>query len=144
MQALPHHYTVRAEGKPTGTITTRAQGLETLEIAAPKQFDGPGDHWSPEDMLVACAADCLILTFRSVASASKLDWVSLACDAEGTLESVERITRFTGLHLTATLEIGADESPEKATRVLKKAEEVCLVTNSLSTRTHLVVHITGN
>ena len=59
MQQLPHHYLASAEGWPTGTITTRVDGLETLEVAAPKQFDGPGDKWSPEDMLVACAADCL-------------------------------------------------------------------------------------
>ncbi len=141
MQQLPHHYTVRAEGRPAGTITTRVDGLETLEVAAPKQFDGPGDKWSPEDMLVACAADCLILTFRAIATASKLDWVSLTCDAKGTLDSVERVTRFTDLHLTATLEIAPDESPEKAAKLLEKAEQVCLVTNSLSSRIHLSVHI---
>ena len=103
MQQLPHHYTARAEGQPTGTLTTRVEGLETLQVAAPKQFDGPGDHWSPEDLLVASAADCLILTFRAVSSASRLDWLNLDCKATGTLESVERITRFTELHLTATL-----------------------------------------
>lgn len=141
MQQLPHQYLRSAEGRPTGTITTRVDGLETLEVAAPKQFDGPGDKWSPEDMLVACAADCLILTFRAIATASKLEWVSLTCDAKGTLDSVERVTRFTELHLTATLKIGPDESPEKATKLLEKAEQVCLVTNSLSSQVHLSVHI---
>lgn len=141
MQKLPHHYAVRAEGRPTGTIITQVDGLETLEVAAPKQFDGPGDKWSPEDMLVASAADCLILTFRAIATASKLDWVSLTCDAQGTLDSVERVTRFTDLHLTATLKIGPNENPEKATKLLEKAEQVCLVTNSLSSQVHLSVHI---
>ena len=143
MQQLPHHYTAHAEGQPTGTLTTHVEGLETLQVAAPKQFDGPGDQWSPEDLLVASAADCLILTFRAVASASRLDWLNLACEATGTLESVERITRFTELHLEATLEIGAGESKEKAERVLVKAEQACLVTNSLNTKTHLHVNITG-
>ena len=141
MQKLPHQYTVRAEGGPTGSITTRANGLQSLEVAAPKQFDGPGDKWSPEDLLVGCAADCLILTFRAVASASKLDWQSLDVDAQGTLETVERVMRFTELQLTATLEIAADESPVKATRALQKAEAACLVTNSLSTKTRLTVRI---
>ena len=81
------------------------------------------------------------LTFRAIATASKLDWVSLTCDAKGTLDSVERVTWFTELHLTATLKIGADESPEKATKLLEKAEQVCLVTNSLSSQVHLSVHI---
>ena len=141
MQKLPHQYMVRAEGRPAGSITTRANGLQPLEVAAPKQFDGPGDKWSPEDLLVGCAADCLILTFRAIASASGLDWKSLDVDAAGTLERVERGMRFTELQLTATLEIAAGESQEKAARALEKAEAACLVTNSLSTKTCMEVNI---
>lgn len=120
MQQLPDHCTVRAEGRPAGTITTRIDGLETLEVAAPKQFDRPGGKWSPGDMLVACAADCLILTFRAIATTSKPDWVGLTCDVQGTLDSVERVTRFTDLHLTATLKTGPNENQEKAAKLLEK------------------------
>ena len=83
MQKFPHYYTVRAEGQPSGTLTTQAEGLTALDVAAPQQFDGPGDKWSPEDLLVACAADCLILTFRAVANASQLKWRNLTCEARG-------------------------------------------------------------
>ena len=143
MQKFPHYYTVRAEGQPSGTIITQAEGLTALEVAAPQQFDGPGDTWSPEDLLVACAADCLILTFRAVANASQLKWRNLTCEARGTLEMVDRVIRFTELHMTASLEIEPGENADKASRVLEKAEKNCLVTNSLSAQTHLETQVTG-
>ena len=146
MQNFPHHYTARAEGRSTGSVTTRAEGLETLEVAAPRQFDGPGDKWSPEDLLVACAADCLILTFRAVANASKLKWETLACEVTGTLDMVDRVVQFTELQVHAALTIEPQENADKARRVLEKAEKNCLITNSLTARTQLEtsVSLSGN
>lgn len=141
MQKFPHHYVARAQGQPTGSISTHAEGLETLDIAAPKQFDGPGDKWSPEDLLVASVADCLILTFRAVANASKLQWSDLSCEARGTLEIVDRKTQFTAITINASLTISSGEEKEKALKVLEKAENNCLITNSLTAKTHLETNI---
>lgn len=86
MQEFPHHYSAQVTGQPSGTIATDSGELSTLGITAPKEFDGPGDEWSPEDLLVASAAACLILTFRAVSNASELEWTELTCEAEGTLD----------------------------------------------------------
>ena len=144
MQTFPHHYTVRAEGQPSGSVTTLAEHLPTLEIAAPSQFDGPGDKWSPEDLLVACAADCLILTFRAVANASKLNWEALSCEVTGTLERVDRVVQFTELKIAAELRIDPQENADKASRLLEKAEQNCLVTNSLTAKTQLEITVVGS
>ena len=142
MQKLPHHYHVHVKGQPSGTIATQSEGLNTLDIAAPKQFDGPGDKWSPEDLLIASAADCLILTFRAIASASKLEWSELSCNAKGTLDMVDRKMQFTEIVLDATLNIVSGADKEKALQLIEKAEENCLITNSISTKTKLSVNIT--
>ncbi|MDE0411866.1 MAG: OsmC family protein [Gammaproteobacteria bacterium] len=142
MQQFPHHYTARAEGQPIGSVATHAEGLDPLEVAAPSQFDGPGDKWSPEDLLVACAADCLILTFRAVANASKLNWETLTCEVTGTLDMVERVVQFTHLQIHAALTIDPQENQDKAKRVLEKAEKNCLITNSLTASTELTTTIT--
>ena len=94
MQAFPHHYTVEASGSGTGDVELKADGLPTLRSVSPIQFDGPGDRWSPETLLVAAVGDCLILTFRAVARASGFAWTSLECDVTGTLDRIERSTRF--------------------------------------------------
>ena len=137
MQKFPHHYHVHAQGSPTGTVATHSEGLATLEIDAPKQFDGPGDRWSPEDLLIASVANCFILTFRAIAKASKLEWSELACDTKGTLEMVDRKTQFTEMFINVSIKINSHEDEEKALQLLEKAENSCLITNSLTTQTHL-------
>lgn len=137
MQDFPHHYSAQATGRPLGTIATDSGELTTLGITAPKEFDGPGDEWSPEDLLVASVAACLILTFRAVSNASKLEWTELICEAKGTLDRVDKVTKFTQIHINAALKINPNTDKEKALRLLEKAEKNCLVSNSLTAQIHL-------
>lgn len=141
MQELPHHYNVSATAADTGSITLSASNVPDISSAPPAEFGGPGDHWSPESLLVAAVADCFILTFRAIARASKLDWTNLACSAEGTLDRVDRVTRFTAVHITATLTVPAGTETEKAEKLLHKAEENCLITNSLNVEPQLTTHV---
>lgn len=137
MHPFPHHYPVVATAEAQGDITVGSDRLPPIASAAPAEFGGPGDRWSPETLFVAAVADCFLLTFRAIAAASRLPWVSLRCDAIGSVDRVERVTQFTALELHATLRVptGADES--QARRLLAKAEENCLVTNSLKFTPHL-------
>lgn len=131
MDAFPHRYDVHATAKAEGNVTLTSPGAPSLATAAPKQFGGPGDQWSPETLFVAAAVDCLILTFRAVAAASKLPWIDLECDAEGVLDRAEGATRFTELHLRARLTLPAGGDTERGHRLLEKAEKACLITNSM-------------
>jgi peroxiredoxin-like protein len=137
MQDLPHRYHVSAIAEAEGNIVLKAENLPQLVSAPPAQFGGPGDQWSPEDLLVASVADCFILTFRAMAQASKLDWSDLEASAEGVLERVDRVTRFTTFTVSATLTVPTGTDIDKAKRLLEKAEAGCLITNSLSAETHL-------
>ncbi|MEJ2115154.1 MAG: OsmC family protein [Gammaproteobacteria bacterium] len=141
MQKFPHHYHAQAQGRSSGSIATNSGELTTLDIAAPKEFDGPGDKWSPEELLVASVADCLILTFRAIANASKLEWSHLFCEVKGTLEMVDRKTQFTEIYINASLTIKSQEDKEKAVKVLEKAENNCLITNSLNAKTYLNTNV---
>jgi len=137
MQDLPHHYVVSADAEAAGNVVLSSDGVADLESAPPAEFGGPGDQWSPESLLVAAVADCFILSFRAIARASRLEWSSLSCKVEGTLERVEKVTQFTAFKVTATLEVPADTDASKAERLLEKAEHVCLITNSLKAESHL-------
>ena len=137
MQEYPHHYKVAAEATSDGDVILSGEGVCDIVSAPPKEFDGPGDKWSPESLLVASVADCFILSFRGVARASKLPWVSLQCEVVGTLERSEGVTKFTFFLVRATLEVPEEIKSERAHRILEKAEKSCLITNSLSAETHL-------
>lgn len=137
MQDLPHRYRVTAAGPVDGDVTITGLGLPQLATAAPAEFGGPGDRWSPETMLVGSVANCFILTFRAVARAMKLPWESLTCDVEGTLDRVERATQFTAFTIHATLTVLPGSDVGLARRALEKAERACLITSSLKSAVHL-------
>ena len=131
MHPYPHLYTVQASAAPEGDVPVTAAGLPALATAAPAEFDGPGDRWSPETLLVGAVADCFLLSFRGVARAAKLAWNSLECSVDGTLNRVEGKTHFTHIVVKATLHapVGTDE--DRAIKLMERAEHVCLISNSL-------------
>ncbi|MFT6275432.1 MAG: putative OsmC-like protein [Halioglobus sp.] len=88
-------------------------------------------------MLVASVADCFAITFRAIASASKMEWLDLECSIEGKLERVDRVTSFTAFEIRAKLPIGAGMDIEKARCLLEKVESNCLISSSLRASCHL-------
>lgn len=141
MHPFPHQYHVAATASHKGSVTLRSDGLPDLPSAPPKEFDGPGDQWSPETLLLAAVADCFVLSFRAVATASKFDWSALQCSTRGTLDRVDRVTRFTEIVHTVVLDVPAGVSEERARSLLEKAEHVCLISNSLSAQVHLEAEV---
>ena len=139
---FPHRYQVNATAQPEGDVELTTDGLpRTLRSLPPPAFGGPGDRWSPETLLVAAVADCFALTFRAVARAARLPWESLECEADGTLDRVERITRFTGFTVRVYLRIPRGTSEEEARRVLYRAKDGCLISHSLKADCGFVAHI---
>lgn len=131
MKSFPHEYPADASSAPDGPITVSSRDLPTLLSAAPREFDGPGDQWSPETLLVAAVADCFILTFRAIARYGKLEWIHLECHADGVLDRVEKKPQFTKMTVRARLTVPQGTDVERARALLVRAEENCLVTNSL-------------
>jgi organic hydroperoxide reductase OsmC/OhrA len=138
MQPFPHRYTVAAEGHANGDVELHSDRLSTLRSASPAEFDGPGNRWSPETLLVGAVGDCLILTFRAVARASRLEWTTIVCEVTGTLDRVDHITRFVDFEIRVSLRVPNGVDPERAKRALEKAEQNCLISNSLNAAIHLV------
>ena len=122
MQDFPHHYHVAATANAEGNVELTSPGLVSLESAAPAEFGGPGDQWSPETLLAAAVADCYILSFRAVARASKFDWISLECKVDAVLDKVEKVTQFTEIHEEVVLEVPEGTDERKAMRLLERAE----------------------
>ncbi len=137
MQALPHKYQVTANSANNQTVILTSAGLPALETDAPAEFGGPGDLWSPETLLAGAVANCLILSFRAIARASKLEWISIDCDVEALLERVDRVNKFTEITLKAKLVIPSASSQAMAEKLLDKSKSVCLITNSMTAEVYL-------
>ena len=145
MQPFPHHYSIVATAAVEGDVTLQGERLPPLASATPTEFGGPGDRWSPETLFVAAVADCFILTFRAIAAASRLSWDAIECQVTGTVERIDRVTQFTALEMRAHLIVPSGGHEDQAHRLLLKAEDTCLVTNSLKVRPHLesTVEVSG-
>ena len=130
---LPHSYVYHVKVEWTGRRAgwVEADGLPRLAISAPAEFSGDSGVWTPEHLLVAATASCLMTTFLAIAEASKLPVASYVSKAFGRLEKVpEEGYRFT--EITLAPEIGvAGEDVEKAQKVLARAEKSCFISKSL-------------
>ena len=141
MQPFPHHYSACALADSQADVTVKSSGLQPLRSAAPAEFDGPGDRWSPETLIVGAIADCYILTFRSLARAARLPFLSLSCKVDGTLDRIDHAAQFTAFTVRARLEVAAGTDEEQARRLLHKAEQSCLISNSLKAAPRLEIDV---
>jgi organic hydroperoxide reductase OsmC/OhrA len=141
MHPYPHQYVVSVAAQPAGPVTLASSGLDPLASDAPKEFDGPGDKWSPETLLTAAVADCFVLSFRAVARASKFEWVALEARVDATLDRVDRVTQLTKFVTHAKLTVPAGTDAERARKLLEKSEQVCLISSSLKGERHLEAEV---
>lgn len=141
MHPFPHTYSVSANATTDSVVTLSADGVEPISSAPPAEFGGPGDEWSPESLLVAAVADCFILSFRAIARASRLDWSDLRCEVDGALDKQDGGPRFTGFNVRARVTIDNEDDADKAEKLLHKAENACLITNSLIAESHLETEV---
>jgi organic hydroperoxide reductase OsmC/OhrA len=124
MNPLPHRYNVTlTSGEQSYPIIT-SDRLEPFTSAPPENFDGPGNLWSPETLLVAAVADCFALTFREVAKASQLRWTKLLCDADGTLDRSEGVTRLRPSIFTCGLSYRRRQIPRERAPCWKRLRRI--------------------
>ncbi|HXV61722.1 MAG TPA: OsmC family protein [Vicinamibacteria bacterium] len=130
------HWTAKREGG------LESPGLPPLEIAAPPEFGGPGERWTPEHLFVSSANACVMMTFLAIAEFSKLPVRGWRSEAKGTLEKVEgEGYRFTSIDIEAHVEVGEEKHVERARRIVEKAEAACLVSHSLRTPVRVTAQV---
>ena len=132
MKPLPHTYDVELTGGPSGYATLSVAGVPDVATAPPRDFDGPGDAWSPEHLLLAAVEACFLFTLRAVAQASRLEFISLELSGQGTVDRRDGRMRFTEIVLRPRLRLRDNADEDKARRIVEKSEKGCLVTASLA------------
>jgi organic hydroperoxide reductase OsmC/OhrA len=137
-------YDVRVEwaGLRRGRLTS--EGLPPLEFSTPPEFAGEAGKWTPEHLLAAASASCLMATFVAIAEISKLELESLGIKIHAKLEKVPG-EGYCFTEFTLAPEIGvAPQDEEKALRVLGKAEKSCLVNRALRTPVKVEPHFVNS
>jgi organic hydroperoxide reductase OsmC/OhrA len=115
----------------------RRTGIPDLRCAAPADFDGSGDAWSPEHLLLAAVQTCFLFTLRSVAKLSKFQFKWLQLSAHGVLDRKKGVTRFTEIVLRPRLSVAHGTDRAQTPRIMEKSEKARLISASLSTPVRL-------
>ena len=134
-----HKYQVDLEWKSDrkGEISSPVLD-ERLEVATPPEFPkGMPGIWSPEHLFTAAVSSCFMTTFLAIAENSNLEFESLSCPAEGTLDKKDGKFAMTEILLKPVVTIPNEEDREKAERIMIKAEKACLISNSITTEVHM-------
>jgi len=145
MKPLPHDYDVDLIGGPQGYATISAPGLPDLTTAPPCEYDGPGDAWSPEHLLLASVSSCFLFTFRAVARTLRAEFQEVDAHSSGIVSRVGGVTRFADIVIRATVTAAPSASVELLQRAIDKTTAHCLVSSSLATpvTVEAVIHAAG-
>jgi organic hydroperoxide reductase OsmC/OhrA len=122
---FPHRYTVQLAG---GQLL--APPRAPIAAGAPPQFGGSDQVWSPEELLVAAALECLWTTFVAYAQHDGLEVREWSGSGVAVLDKGPAGPTFTSLALTVELAVPEGEEA-RARRVLATAESHCIISHAL-------------
>lgn len=117
---------------------------QSLDLSADASFRGDPGRLNPEQLLVAAASSCQLLSFLAVAARARLDVVGYRDEAVAVMPEDDppvRITRI-DLHPEVTLAAGDRPRPDEGRlhHLTEIAHRECFIANSL--RSDVVVHPT--
>lgn len=137
MSNFPHIYTTNAKGTNEVVLKVNSEKLPQLDVSPPKEFGGPEGYWNPEAFFSAAISSCFILTFKAIARAMKLSWEDINVDVDAYLDKQDGVLAFNKVNIFVTLITPSIENESLYLKALKKAEETCLITNSIKAEIHL-------
>ncbi|HUZ45682.1 MAG TPA: OsmC family protein [Terriglobia bacterium] len=126
------HYQSRLVWDAARRASTSVDGKPAVPVSSPPEFKGDPACWSPEDMLVAAADACLLMTFLAYSQREELELVKYESSADGALEFADGKYRFTEVILRPSLTFKTEDDAEIARMVLEEAHRDCIITNSIT------------
>ncbi len=130
-----HYYKTYLKWDEGRIGTLSSETLDSFKVATPPEFPkGVPNTWSPEHLYVASINACLMTTFLAIAENSKLEFISFSCESKGKLEKVDGRFMISEVELSSEIKVNNERDKERAGRIIVKAEEHCLISNSVKTK----------
>lgn len=106
-------------------------GKPTLAVSSAPEFRGDRSRWNPEDLLGTALSTCHMLTFLALCAKARIDVKAYEDAAESVLDTVDRVTRVTVVHLRPVIRVAPGTSSAKVLELFEKAHKYCFVANSV-------------
>ncbi len=111
-----------------------AEDKLSLPVSSAAEFGGSVQRWNPEDLLGAALSTCHMLTFLALCAKTKIEVNGYEDQAVSVVDTVEKVTSVTEIHLNPTIRVARGTNVEKVVELFGKAHKYCFVANSLKTK----------
>ena len=130
----PFHYTAKTTWTSARRGTMAAAGRPDIVVGSPPEFRGEPGVWAPEELLIGSLNTCTMLTFLTLAQAQGLSPVGYESEAEGLLENVEGVYRFTAVTVRPRVTLKSEAEREPARKAMDSVEAHCFIAKSINAR----------
>lgn len=136
---MAHHYplslswTGNTLASPYSRSATLSNaGKASIAVSSAPEYAGDPGRWNPEDLLGSALATCHMLTFLALCAKAKVEVLAYEDHAEAVLDTVDKVTRITRVHLRPVIRVARGTSMAKVTDLFEKAHKYCFVANSVT------------
>ena len=136
---MAHHYPLQLhwtgntlDGTYNRNATVTSAGKHALAVSSAPEYAGDATRWNPEDLLGTALATCHMLTFLALCAKAKVEVVGYEDHAEAILDTVDKVTRVTQVHLRPVIRVTRGTSMAKVVELFEKAHKYCFVANSVT------------
>ncbi len=105
-----------------------------LALSADPAFRGMPSRLNPEQLLLAAASSCQLLSFLAVAARARVDVVAYEDHAVAVMPEDDTPVRITEIMLRPVVTVRSAASDERLHHLVEVAHKECFVANSLSSR----------
>jgi organic hydroperoxide reductase OsmC/OhrA len=102
-----------------------------LKLSSDPAFHGDGSRPNPEQLLLAAAVSCQLLSFLAVAARARLDVLRYSDEAEAEMPEAEKPIRITRIRLRPEILMAVGPTEDRVRRLVDQAHRECFIANSL-------------
>jgi organic hydroperoxide reductase OsmC/OhrA len=103
-----------------------------LVLSGDPAFGGDEGLPNPEQLLLAAASSCQLLSFLAVAARSRIDVLAYQDEADAIMPDDQKPMRITRITLRPRIVVAAGVDSDRVRRMVERAHEGCFIANTLN------------
>ncbi|NLO10624.1 MAG: hypothetical protein GX129_12275 [Clostridiales bacterium] len=129
---ISFNITGRWEGNRNGSGVMTTNEVN-VPYSAPASLDGPGIGSNPEELLMASASTCYMITLAAILSRREINYLHLEIDTEGiVLEEGNNLIYKEIIHKPVIfLKTGDEEKENEVIKLAHRAEKACFISQTI-------------
>lgn len=108
-------------------------GVHQMAMSADPAFGGDAALTNPEQLLLAAASSCQLLSFLAVAARSRVDVLAYADAAEAIMPEDVTPMKITRIVLRPVIVVASGTDHDRVRRIVRLAHEACFIARTLDT-----------